>query len=129
MRTRAYIYVVICSLSLQDGVLVPCSIFRYCSAFIRSFSVNPLSLTPTDVSEYEHDPLADATYIRANFSYIPRTVKELSIKAGDVFHIHDEVGGACLVGGGLLGWADCLCFTELRRSCTSHVRVEHLHPI
>ncbi|XP_064405216.1 disks large homolog 5-like isoform X2 [Halichondria panicea] len=44
----------------------------------------------TNVTEYEHDPLADATYIRANFSYIPRTVKELSIKASDIFHIHDE---------------------------------------
>ncbi len=43
------------------------------------------------MTEYEHDPLADATYIRANFSYIPRTVKELSIKASDIFHIHDEV--------------------------------------
>ena len=53
------------------------------------FCSNPF--VPIDVSEYEHDPLADATYIRANFSYIPRTVKELSIKAADVFHIHDEV--------------------------------------
>ena len=44
----------------------------------------------TDVSEYEHDPLADAVYIRANFTYIPRTPRELSIKSGDVFHIHDE---------------------------------------
>ncbi len=44
-----------------------------------------------DVTRYEADPLADATYIRANFSYIPRTVKELSIKTGDIFHIHDEV--------------------------------------
>lgn len=40
---------------------------------------------------YEHDPLADATYIRANFTYIPRNPKELHIKSGDVFHIHDEV--------------------------------------
>ena len=43
---------------------------------------------------YEHDPLADATYIRANFTYIPRNPKELNIKAGDVFHIHDEVNHA-----------------------------------
>lgn len=41
--------------------------------------------------DYEQDPLADATYIRANFTYIPRSPKELSIKAGDVFHIHDDV--------------------------------------
>ena len=40
---------------------------------------------------HEHDPLADATYIRANFMYIPHNAKELSIKSGDVFHIHDEV--------------------------------------
>ena len=47
---------------------------------------------PTDVSDtQEQDPLADATYIRANFTYVPRTPKELQIKAGDVFHIHDEV--------------------------------------
>ena len=39
----------------------------------------------------EHDPLADATYIRANFTYIPRNPKELAIKTEDVFHIHDEV--------------------------------------
>ena len=45
-----------------------------------------------DVSDpQEHDPLADATYIRANFTYIPRNPKELSIKTEDVFHIHDEV--------------------------------------
>ena len=42
-----------------------------------------------EVSEYEHDPLVDAVYIRANFTYIPRNPKELSIKSGDVFHIHD----------------------------------------
>ena len=47
--------------------------------------------TITDVSMYEHDPLTDATYIRANFTYVPRSPKELSIKSGDVFHIHDEV--------------------------------------
>ncbi len=41
--------------------------------------------------EYEHDPLADAIYIRANFTYIPTNPKELAIKSGDVFHIHDEV--------------------------------------
>ena len=46
----------------------------------------------TDVSHsQEHDPLADATYIRANFTYIPRNPKELAIKTEDVFHIHDEV--------------------------------------
>ena len=46
----------------------------------------------TDVSDpQELDPLADATYIRANFTYIPRNPKELSIKTEDVFHIHDEV--------------------------------------
>lgn len=49
----------------------------------------------TDVSDMdEHDPLADATYIRANFTYIPRTPRELSIRTGDVFHIHEEV---CIV--------------------------------
>ena len=49
-------------------------------------------LFSTDVSDmHKHDPLADATYIRANFTYIPRTPKELQIKTGDVFHIHDEV--------------------------------------
>ena len=49
-------------------------------------------LCTPDVSDMqEQDPLADATYIRANFTYIPRTPKELQIKAGDVFHIHDEV--------------------------------------
>ena len=58
---------------------------------ISSLSLSlSLSLILTDVSEYEHDPLADATYIRANFTYIPRNPKELSIKSGDVFHIHDE---------------------------------------
>lgn len=45
-----------------------------------------------DVSDMqEQDPLADAIYIRANFTYIPRMPKELQIKAGDVFHILDEV--------------------------------------
>ncbi|CAI8046656.1 Disks large homolog 1 [Geodia barretti] len=57
-------------------------------------SFHPLSLlSPSfeDVSDMqEQDPLADATYIRANFTYVPRTPKELQIKAGDVFHIHDE---------------------------------------
>jgi hypothetical protein len=49
------------------------------------------STSTTNVSDtQEQDPLADATYIRANFTYIPRTPKELQIKAGDVFHIHDE---------------------------------------
>ncbi len=43
------------------------------------------------MSSYEHDPLADASYIRANFTYTPRNPKELSINAGDVFHIHDKV--------------------------------------
>ena len=65
---------------------------------MSSLSLPPPPLSPspshppthTDVSEYEHDPLADATYIRANFTYIPRNPKELSIKSGDVFHIHDE---------------------------------------
>ena len=53
--------------------------------------------------ERERDPLADASYIRANFTYIPQTPKELGIKAGDVFHIHDEVReefGKSGVGGG-----------------------------
>jgi hypothetical protein len=49
------------------------------------------STSTTNVSDMqEQDPLADATYIRANFTYVPRTPKELQIKAGDVFHIHDE---------------------------------------
>ena len=65
----------------------------YHVAFLRLFQYfthTHIILTHTDVSEYEHDPLADAIYIRANFTYIPRNPKELSIKSGDVFHIHDE---------------------------------------
>ena len=38
----------------------------------------------------DNDPLADATYIRANFSYIPRHPKELSIEPGNVFHIFED---------------------------------------
>jgi len=62
-----------------------------------NFQVAPTSVlnlvlrVSVDMSSYEHDPLADASYIRANFTYTPRNPKELSIKAGDVFHIHDEV--------------------------------------
>ena len=37
------------------------------------------------------DPLADATYIRANYSYVPHHPKELSIEPGNVFHIFDDV--------------------------------------
>jgi len=49
------------------------------------------STSTSNVSDpQELDPLADATYIRANFTYIPRNPKELSIKTEDVFHIHDE---------------------------------------
>ena len=45
----------------------------------------------TDVSEaQEQDPLTGATYIRANFTYVPRNPKEMSVKPGNVFHIHDE---------------------------------------
>lgn len=53
---------------------------------VRSASVNSVTS--------EHDPLADATYIRANFSYVPRYLQELSIKCGDVFHIIDEAPSA-----------------------------------
>ena len=56
---------------------------------IRKHNVPIMCIDVSDLQE--QDPLADATYIRANFTYIPRTPKELQIKAGDVFHIHDEV--------------------------------------
>ena len=66
-------------------------LFLLFHAYILVFSMTSL-ISSTDVSDtQEQDPLADATYIRANFTYIPRTPKELEIKTGDVFHIHDEV--------------------------------------
>lgn len=37
-----------------------------------------------------NDPLADATYIRANFSYIPHHPKELAVEPGYVFHIFED---------------------------------------
>ena len=37
-----------------------------------------------------NDPLADATYIRANYSYIPHHPKELAVEPGYVFHIFED---------------------------------------
>jgi len=50
-----------------------------------------LFIISTDVSDpQELDPLADATYIRANLTYMPSNTKELPIKT-DVLHVNDEV--------------------------------------
>ena len=38
-----------------------------------------------------HGKQADATYICANFLYIPRNPKESATKTEDVSHTHDEV--------------------------------------
>ena len=64
-------------------------LYPYMATLIYTLT-HSLTHSYTDVSQYEHDPLADAVYIRANFTYIPRNPRELSIKSGDVFHIHDE---------------------------------------
>ena len=66
----------------------------------------------------EQDPLADATYIRANFTYIPRTPKELQIKAGDIFHIHDEVRVCMCV---------CVSCIMLPRCLYTHNTHTHTH--
>ena len=45
-----------------------------------------------DVSDpQELDPLADATYIRANLTDRPSNPPELPIKTEDVLHVNDEV--------------------------------------
>jgi len=50
-----------------------------------------LFIISTDVSDpQELDPLADATYIHANLTYMPSNTKELPIKT-DVLHVNDEV--------------------------------------
>ena len=51
-----------------------------------------LFIVSTDVLDpQELDPLADATYIRANLMYMPSNPKELLIKTEDVLHVNDEV--------------------------------------
>ena len=51
-----------------------------------------LFIISTDVSDpQELDPLADATFIRANLTYMPSNPKELPIKTEDVLHVNDEV--------------------------------------
>ena len=58
--------------------------------FVSMFS--SLFIISTDVSDpQELDPLAGATYIRANLTYMPSNPKELPIKAEDVLHVNDEV--------------------------------------
>ena len=58
--------------------------------FVSMFS--SLFIISTDVSDpQELDPLADATCIRANLTYMPSNPKELPIKAEDVLHVNDEV--------------------------------------
>ena len=51
-----------------------------------------LFIISTDVSDpQELDLLADATYIRANLTYMPSNPKELPMKTEDVLHVKDEV--------------------------------------
>ena len=51
-----------------------------------------LFIISTDVSDpQELDPLADATYIRANLTSMPSNPKELPMKTEDVLHVKDEV--------------------------------------
>ena len=51
-----------------------------------------LFIISTDVSDpQELDPLADATYICANLTYMPSNPKKLPIKTEDVLHVNDDV--------------------------------------
>jgi len=62
-------------------------IYLMCTCLFSS-----LFIVSTDVSDpQELDPLADATYIRANLTYMPSNPKELPIKTEDVLHVNDEV--------------------------------------
>ena len=51
-----------------------------------------LFIISADVSDpQELDPLAGATYIRANLTYMPSKPKELPIKTEDVLNDNDEL--------------------------------------
>jgi len=51
-----------------------------------------LFIISTDVSgPQDLDPVADATYIRGNLTYMPSNPKELPIETEDVLHVNDEV--------------------------------------
>jgi len=72
---------------MRMGACIALFIYLICTCLFSS-----LFIISTDVLDpQELDPVADATYIRGNLTYMPSNPKELPIKTEDVLHVNDEV--------------------------------------